>query len=144
MVRDERGSNLIEMALVTMFVLLPLMALTVDIGRVFHDYLIITNAAREGARLGARVPCNATNHALLQTAIQDAVIQEASNSGVTLAAGNVTILPDPVGDGCAAAGSAIDVTVTYTYATIMGSFVGHSTFTLTSKASMLVFGNDQL
>jgi Flp pilus assembly pilin Flp len=48
--RDERGAELVEFALV-----LPLMLLTMlgilDFGLLFQRYHVVTNAAREGARL---------------------------------------------------------------------------------------------
>ena len=50
--RSERGAQLIEFALV-----FPLMLVVtggiVDLGLLIKDYQVVTNAAREGARLGA-------------------------------------------------------------------------------------------
>jgi Flp pilus assembly protein TadG len=48
--RDERGSELVEFALV-LPVLLLLMTGIFDFGLIFHRYEVLTNAAREGARL---------------------------------------------------------------------------------------------
>ena len=74
--RDERGANLIEMALVTGLLLL-MTAGAMDLGRAFHSYIVITNAAREGARYGSRFPWDGAE-------IQAAVQREAAASGVTV------------------------------------------------------------
>lgn len=142
MLRDERGANLVEMALVSM-VLLLLVAGVVDIGRAFNNYIIITNAAREGARQGSRLPCNGLNQALYQLAITDATVQEAAGSGVALAGSNVAIVPDPVVDGCAAAGSPIEVIVDYDFTTILGGILGVAEFPMRISATMLFYGDDQ-
>ena len=142
MMRNERGANLVEMALISTFLLL-LAAGVIDIGRAFNNYIIITNAAREGARQGSRLPCSAANQALYRVAIVDATLEEADGSGITLEDGNVSIVPDPVDDGCAAAGDPLDVTVEYTFTTLMGGILGLSDFPLRNSASMLFYGNDQ-
>lgn len=143
--RSERGANLVEMAIVTPLLLL-LLAGAIDIGRMFNNYIIITNAAREGARLAARLPCRAddsTQRSLLRSAIVDAVIQEAANSGVVLESGDVSINPDPLSDGCAGAGYPIRVIVDYQYDTLMGSVLGMSSLSLPSSTAMVSYGNDQ-
>lgn len=48
--KDQRGQALVELALV-LPVLLVLFMGTVEFGRIFHSYLVITNASREGARV---------------------------------------------------------------------------------------------
>ncbi len=50
--RDESGQALVEFALVIPMVLLLLIALF-ELGRVWHTYQVITDAAREGARHAA-------------------------------------------------------------------------------------------
>lgn len=49
--RDDRGAELIEFALI-LPVLLLVFGGIVDFGFLFKDYEVVTNAAREGARLG--------------------------------------------------------------------------------------------
>ena len=51
-VKTERGQTLVELALVLPIIILILFG-TLEFGRIFHSYIVITNAAREGARLGA-------------------------------------------------------------------------------------------
>jgi Flp pilus assembly protein TadG len=49
--RSERGAEIIELALVTPLLLLILGAI-IDFGFVFRSWEVVTNAAREGARVG--------------------------------------------------------------------------------------------
>jgi len=51
-VKTERGQTLVELALVLPVLVLILFGI-LEFGRIFHSYIVITNAAREGARLGA-------------------------------------------------------------------------------------------
>jgi len=53
--RSERGAELIEFAL-TLPLLLLLVLGIIEFGFLFQEYEVVTNAAREGARLGALIP----------------------------------------------------------------------------------------
>jgi Flp pilus assembly protein TadG len=46
--RRERGQSLVEFALV-LPILMALLLLTIDVGRLFYAYVGVTNASREGA-----------------------------------------------------------------------------------------------
>lgn len=48
---EKRGQALVELALILPILILILMG-TMEFGRIFHSYLVITNASREGARAG--------------------------------------------------------------------------------------------
>jgi Flp pilus assembly protein TadG len=50
--RSARGAELVELALALPFLLLVLAGI-VDVGFLFKDYQVLTNAAREGARVAA-------------------------------------------------------------------------------------------
>jgi len=50
--RNEKGQSLVEFALVVPLVILILMAI-IEFGFMFNAYITISNASREGARLGA-------------------------------------------------------------------------------------------
>lgn len=50
-VRSMRGQALLEFALVLPILLLLVFGI-IEFGRVFHSYLVVTQAAREGARVG--------------------------------------------------------------------------------------------
>ena len=148
----ERGSNLIEMAFV-MMVILALLGGVVDFGSAFEQYIVITNAAREGARRYAILPCKADNRVGLTEAvedtvlvevagaIQDAVISEPGGSGIVLTSGNVTMTPDPR-SGCPAAGSPVVVTVEIDYIPRFANIAGIDTMRLRAEASMVYQGTD--
>ena len=55
MKRAERGSSLVEMALIAPVLLIILFGIA-DVGRAFSGYITMTNAVREGARYAARHP----------------------------------------------------------------------------------------
>ncbi len=57
---DDRGSELIELAIV-LPLLLIMAAAIVDFGFMFQRYEVLTNAAREGARLGSLPGYTATD-----------------------------------------------------------------------------------
>jgi len=135
---NERGANLAEMALVTVLLLL-LLAGVVDLGRMFYEYIVVTNAAREGARYGSFYPWQYQE-------IRDAAIQEAAGSGIALDPTKISITPEISGCAdptCAAQqGQSIWVGVEHSVNTIMGSMVGVSPITLRRAAEMVVFGAD--
>jgi Flp pilus assembly protein TadG len=137
----QRGAGLLETALV-MMILLSLLAGVADAGRAFHSYIVITNAAREGARAAARLPCRAENRGVLRAAIVAAATGEAQDSGVTVSAGNVSVSPDPVSQGCAAPGAPIAVTVTHSQPSLVGTFVGMGAIPLEARVSMASYGTD--
>ncbi len=128
---SERGANLIEMALVSMLLLL-LLAGVVDMGRAFYSYIAITNASREGARYAARVP-----H--LPIKIRDATKDEAASSGIALTDAQITITPDPT-TAPAATGSPVQVEVQFDVPTIMGGILGFNNIHMRSSTEMIVFG----
>jgi Flp pilus assembly protein TadG len=125
---DERGQSLVEMALVLPLLLL-LVAGIIDLGRAFNNYIIITNAAREGARAASHFP---NNPGLIEAAVR----QEAADSGLDPEAIRITITPE----SGALAGEMIEVSAEYDFDTILGSFVGADSLTLSSSTAMVVFG----
>jgi hypothetical protein len=139
----RRGASLVEMTLVTFFLLVLLVGI-IDFGRAFYTYIIITNASREGARYGSRF----SHHA---DGILEATRAEAKGGGVVLAEANIDIDPYPVpgeddddddddDDGTPAEpGEPIVVTVTYDIDTILGHIVGFETVPLRARTEMVVF-----
>ena len=132
----ERGANLVEMALILPLLLLLLAAIA-DFGRAFQSYIVITNAAREGARLATRLPQNSSTDNL----IRSAVIQEAANSGLDLTDPNHTTIPIPIDPPLAEreAGKAITVTVEYTVTTFFGGLIGLDEIGMRSRTAMVLF-----
>ena len=84
MKRSERGSNLVEFALVLPLLVLILAGMA-DIGRAFNSYMVITNAAREGARAASRLSCyptDAAQRAAYKARIEQIVRDEVAGSAV--------------------------------------------------------------
>ena len=127
--RDERGQSLVEMTFVVGLLLL-LVAGTVDLGRAFHTYIVLTNAAREGARWGSHYPWDGPG-------IVAAARGEAADSGVDLATSSVT-----VSGGGGTGGDPIAVLVEHSYDTFLGGFMGMGSLTLRTRAEMIIFGLD--
>ena len=128
---EQRGSNLVEMAMGLALMAL-LLAGVMDLGRVFNNYIIVTNAAREGARRASRFPEPAS-----ETYVKQAALDEATNSGITLGAGNIRVIRDPRGP---TPGFPITVTVSFTMPTIMSGILGRANLPMRSSSSMAVFG----
>jgi hypothetical protein len=122
----ERGSSLVETALV-MPVLLMLLAGVADVGRAFSDYIVLTGAAREGARYGAFFPSQ-------QSLIQDRTLQMALDGGVSLVRGNITVTRIPG----AGSDEAIRVVVSHPVEMLLGGIIGLNTLTVRSFAEMPV------
>jgi Flp pilus assembly protein TadG len=121
---------MIEFALVIMLLLLIAFGV-VDLGRVFHGLITISNAAREGARYGMIYPNDATG-------IRNAAITEALSSGISLGVGNIAIACEDLSTpaGCDS-GRPIRVTVTYSFDLFMG-WILTSPLQLTRYVEMIV------
>mgnify|MGYP003576484140 FL=1 len=118
---SDRGAELIEMAIV-LPILLFIFAGIIDFGFMFQRYEVLTNAAREGARMG-------TLPGYSQTDIQNRVESYLTSSGLT-----APHPPPIVSFGTAAVGTGIIdvVTVTVLY---------HSEFTNIGPLAGLVGGS---
>jgi hypothetical protein len=126
--RSDRGASLIETALVLPLLLL-LVGGIVDFGFAFNNYITITNATREGARYASKLPGDADG-------IRNAAKQEATNFGVILTDGEITISPEPPGG----AGTKITVTIEHDYETLLGGIIRINTITISASTSMIVYG----
>jgi len=105
----ERGQALVEFAMVMPIMLLLLFAL-VDFGRAFYSWLLITNAAREGARVAA------TQSPL--TDVQTRIYGAASaldSSAITITTTNVQ---GPRGESVE-----VDLTYDFSFVTPIGNIV---------------------
>lgn len=123
----KHGQSTVELALILPFLLLVLFAI-MEFGRIFSSYLIITNAAREGAR---QASIGADNNAIIQT------VQSAAYS---LNPGSLTINIDPYNKSERITGRTATVTVSYSV-DILIPLVGRllpDPFPLTARAAMRV------
>jgi Flp pilus assembly protein TadG len=132
----ERGAELVEFALtlpLLMFVLLGV----IEFGFVFHEYEVVTNAAREGARL-AVLPSGYDD-----TAIKARVNAYLTAAGLTaLAAGKITVgaatVSAPIGGGLCvttrtvSAVYAHDIAFVGGFATLLGGTIDPINLTGTS------------
>ncbi len=140
--RTEWGQALIETALVVPLLILLVIG-AVDIGRAFSHAMVVTNAARKGARAGARLPCSAGNsdpafgpqRQKLHDAIVTATQQEASNSGVDLTDAKIILTPSIIPDSCPGVNTTLRVTVEYAYPDLFGF-----NLTLRNSVDFMFFG----
>ncbi len=130
---SERGAELIEMALALPLLLLIVMGI-VDFGFLFQRYLVLTNAAMEGARVAV----------LPGYSMADAQSRASSYALTGGVPGAVTALATPVSLAGAGGGSwpGVRVTVTHVYnysyiGPIAGLFGGSfSSVTLTAQSTV--------
>ena len=124
--RRDSGQELVELS-----ILIPLLLLiafgVLDLGRLFHAAITITNAAREGARYG-------TFHPTDTAGIIGAAQAESQNSGVNLAGSTISVTCP---SGCGR-GQPIRVTISYDFHLIMALVFPSQTLTLVRQAEMLV------
>jgi len=125
--RGERGQSLAEMALILPILLLLIMGI-VDIGRAFHHYVVLENAAREGARYGSK-------YAWLDTNVPTIVRNEAQSNGLNPAAISVFVAYPTT----KTIGEPIRVRAELIMNTIMGSLIGRSTITIRTETQMVIF-----
>jgi len=146
-----RAQDLVEFALIFPVLMLFVFGI-IDFGRVFHVLIVISNAAREGARYGmaygivcppdpddpTKRDCSPDYDTYDESIIDAASIQEAGNSNLLLTADQVTPscppIDDPV-DKCYT-GQPLRVEVTYTYQPFM-SIVFSEGITLTREMEMV-------
>jgi len=121
--RTVRGQSLVEFALIVSVVSLMLLGL-LDVGRAFHAYIVITNAAREGARYGTMHPEDGTG-------IRTRAISEAENSGIVVVSDDVGIA------GSGVSGDPMVVTVDYDFALLTAWVVGRDSLSLRGRAEMV-------
>jgi Flp pilus assembly protein TadG len=127
--RDDRGANVVELALVSVLLLIML-AGAVDFGNAFYHYVVISNASREAARWASHFPWD-------EEGIQDAAIREAAGSGVEIARENILI--NGLGH---VGGQSIWVGIEYPHTMFVGALTGIDSVMLRNGTEMIVFGVD--
>jgi len=129
MKRNERGANLVEFAIVVLLLLLILAGIA-DLGRAFYGYNVITNAAREAARYGTRLPLDTTN-------IEAKALTEILNSGAVPAVLRVENCRVETGREADLQGEGIRVSVICDFDPIIPLI---SDFTMSNSAIMKIEG----
>ena len=120
----NRGQSLVEFAL-TLSLLVMILLGMLDLGRAYNAYVIITNAARNGAYFGSYHPTDSSG-------IQQRVVLEAQDSGITLTTSNVTISTTGVNS------TPIAVTVNYNFSFLTAFLPGLDALALHSTATMMI------
>jgi len=135
--KSEKGQSLTEFALVLVF-LLALLAGVFDLGRAFFAYIIIRDAAQEGAVFGAIAPKDDIN--VFSNAVADRVVAayvDPSNpSEVPIDINVMNVQVDIIGSACAAPGNSIRVTVDYSLPVTMpflGAIIGSQDVQLSTE-----------
>lgn len=121
--RNEKGSNLIELALL-LPLLLSLFVGVVDFGRAYHTYITMINAAREGARYAVDMPDDVAG-------IVSIVRQEAQSSDVDLSTALITVNNQ-------GPGNPVTVTVQMNFPTTLGGILGFASLPLQASATFRV------
>jgi Flp pilus assembly protein TadG len=111
-------------------VLLLLLVFVVDVARAFDAYIVLTNAAREGARFATLEPSPT------QADIEQLVVVDVIGSGTS-----ITHMADfAASDVDVVLGSdAVTVTVSYDFGLWFGGLVGVPTFPLQKQSVMPIF-----
>jgi len=126
--KSEKGQSLTEFALVLVF-LLSLLAGVFDLGRAFFAYIIIRDAAQEGAVFGAiaqKDDINAFTSAVADRVVA-AYVDPSDSSNVPIDINALNIQVDIIGSPCAAPGNGVRVTVDYSLPVSMpflGALIG--------------------
>ena len=135
--RDQRGAALVETAFVLPILLLVAVGIF-EFGRAYQTLEVLTNAAREGARV-AILPNSTT------ASVKTRVIDYLNVGGITCTATCVAVTPTTLSMGAAGTTPGSLVTVTYPFSfmvlqpvaqlVVSGTMTG-APITLTAKAAM--------
>ena len=125
----ERGQSLVETALV-LPILILILAIVIDAGRLFDAAIVLVQAAREGARF-----------ATVQPALTDEEVQELVRDDVLGSGTNITHMADFSKDHVTIArgATAVTVTVAYDFPLWFGGVLGLSTVTVTRQGVMPMY-----
>lgn len=129
--REESGQSLLEMAF-ALPVLILLLVAVIDFARIIDAGIVMTNAAREGARYGS------VNRSLTVSDIQQMVVSDVLGSGTNVimmddfSADNVTVVIDDVAEE-------VTVTLAYDFQLWFGAIINLNTVELTREAVMPMF-----
>lgn len=141
----SRGQSLVEFTLVVVFVLLPLLMVGIDFGRVFFSYIQASNAAREAAAYGATNPTDTagmTSNALQETNAQN----QRGENPISLSTECRNTASNPIDCSAAAGGSGagntlvVTVTEEFTFFTPFINGFFDDNFNVAVSASTAVLG----
>ena len=133
--RDEKGQSIVEIALL-LPILVLLLVVVVDAARAFDAYIVLTNAAREGARYGSFFK---KDDMASVVAVEQVVVDDVRGSGTNLTRMDDFGLANVTVEGMEETSTAVTVTVRYDFHLYFGGLVGLDTFHLEKQAVMPVY-----
>jgi Flp pilus assembly protein TadG len=134
-IRKEKGQGLVEFVIIFMVLMLVVFGV-LDLGRVFHAMITITNASREGARYLSLHP---TDNADGFAGTKNAAISETQGSILSLEPDQVQVtlcIDSDAISGCDS-GYPVRVEVSYPFEFLLGWF-SSSPLTLSQATEMIV------
>ena len=140
----HRGQELVEFAFVFLVLVLFIFG-AVDLGRVFYTAIVVSNAAREGARYGIVYGLELDTltdilarslRGLAGLDIRTVVKREAQGGQITLTDGGIDIYCLPSGD--CASGDPLRVTVTHDFTPMLTWVLGQPTLAIRRAAEMMI------
>jgi len=134
--KSERGQSMTEFAL-SLVLVLTLLAGVVDLGRVFFSYIIIRDAAQEGAVYGSIAPKDDlvafSNE--VEDRVKAAFTDPSDSSNVPIDISKLNVQTEVLGATCATPGSGIRVKVDYLVPVTMpflGTIIGSQEMKMTA------------
>jgi len=126
--RNEQGQSMTEFAL-SLVIMLTLLAGVVDLGRMFFAYIIIRDAAQEGAVYGSIAPKDDLTVLAneVEQHVRAAFTDPSDSSNVPVDLTKLNVQTDILGATCATPGSGIRVRVEYSVPVTMpflGTIIG--------------------
>jgi len=133
----ERGQSMTEFAL-SLVIILTLLAGIVDLSRAFFAYIIIRDAAQEGAVYGSIAPKDdvATFENEVEARVKTAFTDPADSSNVPLDISKIIVQTNIIGSSCASPGNGVEVRVDYSLPVTMpflGAVIGSQVLNLSAS-----------
>jgi Flp pilus assembly protein TadG len=133
----EQGQSITEFAM-SLVILLTLLAGVVDFGRTFFAYIIIRDAAQEGAVYGSIAPKDDLTvfKNNVESRVRTSFTDPTDSSNVPLDISNVIVQTNIIGSTCAAPGNGVEVQVDYTLPVTMpflGTIIGSQEIKMSTR-----------
>ena len=139
----NRGQELVEFAFVFLILVLFIFG-AVDLGRVFYTVIVVSNAAREGARYGIVYGTeydHLTDTLFLANSgqdIKDAAKQEAAGAQISIQNDDIAVVCLPGGGMICQQGQPLRVAVTHNFTPLLTFILGHSSLLNCRAAEMMI------
>jgi len=138
-----RGQELVEFAFVFLVLVLFIFG-AVDLGRVFYTVIVVSNAAREGARYGIVYGTeydHLTDTLFLTNSgqdIKDAAKQEAAGAQISIQNDDIVVVCLPGGGVICQQGQPLRVTVTHNFTPLLTFILGQPSLAIRRAAEMMI------